>query len=98
MADGTEESTTRSGKKMAPYNKRKRSVEEVQSHSSSKKKMGGDEDSISAQLEAMKTFLGDKIENSVKAVTDRLNATEADLALHKATTQYELQYVLASAI
>ena len=99
MDENPEDKRTRSGKKRLSNGslKRKRSGVEEDGGNNTRKKMGLDtEEPISVQLEALKKFLGDKIESSVQTVADKLSATEADLALHKATTQTELQAIHVS--
>ena len=107
MGDDPTERTTRSGRRTSTGTgtKRKRAADTVEDQANdcnrNKKRMGGDEDeTIANQLAEMRAFLGKKIDDgqratdiSISKLSDKIKATDADLNLHKAKTETELQLI-----
>ena len=94
-----QERTTRSGRKLSGISgtKRKRTDnDQTGTATKSKKRMGNEEQSITAQLANLQTFLGNKIDkcsDNVKMISERQTKSEAELANLKANTQTDIKSI-----
>ena len=95
-----EERRTRSGRSISGGGKRKRNSTDSETDNlrlEKSAKMGNEEDSISVQLDNLRQFLGNKIDNAQKltnenlaAITKRMDKNEHELNAHKAQTQSDI--------